>query len=88
MITARQQPNLLVWRKIQRKNDRAEEAKRRDCSWRHKIMPGTKGKGRAEKAYEILCKEGDVWRKKRVRSKALVRGRTSSDGATLFLPLF
>lgn len=51
-------------------------------------MPGTKGKGRAEKAYEILCKEGDVWRKKRVRSKALVRGRTSSDGATLFLPLF
>lgn len=75
MITARQQPNLLVWRKIQRKNDRAEEAKRRDCSSRRKIMPGTKGKGQAEKADEILCKEGDVWReeKKRVRLKALVR---------------
>lgn len=28
-------------------------------------MPGTKGKGQAEKADEILCKEGDVWKKKK-----------------------
>ena len=34
MITARKHPNLLVWRKIQRKNDRAKEV--RDYSWTHK----------------------------------------------------